>query len=167
MRAVLVLILLLLAGGTRAQGFDCNGPRFRGGEPQINEVHIFCGEVRNGKDEGYHSEIVQPTPNVARVEAMHAVGKQGVYEGVVVFNNGGTHRATFWPRHCRMEQIEASIRHAAAHPFFGQRGDWTYGASAPLEGGAQYCLGTNGRAIEIQFARTERGGINTAFPTGR
>ncbi len=167
MRAAVMLIMLLLAGAAQAQGFDCNGPRFRGETPQINEVHIFCGEIRGGKDEGYHSELVQPTPNVVAVERVHPVGRQGAYEGIVRFANGGTHRSTFWPKHCRIDQIEASIRFAAAHPFFGQQGDWTYGASAPLEGGTQYCLGTNGRAIEIQFARTGQGGINTAFPDGR
>ena len=167
MRLFILIIMPLLVGAAQAQTLDCNGPRFRGAAPQINEVHIFCGEMRNGRDEGYHSELVQPTPNVVAVERVRPVGKQGVYEGVVRFANGGTHRSTFWPKFCRIDQIEASIRFAAAHPFFGQQGDWTYGASAPLEGGAEYCLGSNGRAIEIQFARTGQGGINTAFPDGR
>jgi hypothetical protein len=167
MRPLLILLLLACASAAHAQGFDCHGPRFRGEGPEINEGHIFCGEVRNGKDEGYHSELVQPTPHVIGVEGVRPVGKHGVYEGIVRFTNGGTHRSTFYPRHCGVAQIENSIRYAAAHPFFGQHGDWSYGPSAPLAGGAQYCLGSDGRAIELQFARTERGGVNTAFPDGR
>jgi hypothetical protein len=160
------ILLVTLSIAAQAQSFDCQGPRFRGEGPQINEVHIFCGEIRYGKDEGYHSELVH-SPLVAGVENVRPVGKLGVYEGQVHFTNGGVHRSTFFPRTCSLHQIESSIRYAVSHPFFGNRGDWSYGPSAPLEGGAAYCVGDDGRALGLQFAVTERGGVNTAFPDGR
>ncbi len=164
----LVLLLLLLTAAARAAEFDCAGPRFRGGSPEITDVHIFCGEIRNGKSEGYHSERVQPTPNVAGVDGIRPNPRHpGLYEGVVHFTDGGTHRSTFFPRQCSVAQIETSIRYAAAHPLFGDHGDWSFGPSAPLTGGGQYCLGLDGRAFIVQLARTSQGGVNTAFPDPR
>jgi len=163
-----LLFLLLLTASAHAAEFDCTGQRFRGGSPEINEVHIFCGEIRNGKGEGYHSERVQPTPNVVGVDGIRPNARHpGLYEGVVHFTDGGTHRSTFYPRNCAISQIETSIRYAARHKLFGDQGDWSFGPSAPLEGGKQYCLGLDGRAFIIQLASTPQGGVNTAFPDPR
>ena len=167
MRMLWLFLLLALTSAAHAQGFDCRGPRFRGEVPQINEAHIFCGEIRGDRDEGYHTEQIQPTPFVVGVEGVRPVGRRGVYEGMVRFTNGGAHRSTFYPRHCTLGQIENSIRYAATHPFFGRGEDWSYGPSSPIAGGEAYCVGTDGKSIELQFARTERGGVNTAFPDGR
>jgi hypothetical protein len=163
---ILLAAGILAAAAAQAAEFDCHGPRFRDGNPPINEAHIFCGEIRNGKPEGYHSERIQPTPNVGGVSDIRPVGAQGVYEGIVHFVAGGAHRSTFFPRACSIAQIETSIRHAAAHPIAGRGNDWSYGPSAPLANSAGYCLGSDGRPFEIQFARTRQGGVNTAFPDG-
>ena len=169
MRLLLWVALLLTAYScmASAQGIDCNGPRFRGPAPQINEVHIFCGDLRQGRAEGYHSQSGGIAPDVVGVDRVHAIGVQGVYEGQVHFRTGAVHRSTFYPKFCTVAQIETSIRYAAANPIPGRGTDWSYGLSGPAGGGADYCMGSDHRPIEIQFARTSRGGINTAFPDGR
>ncbi len=165
-KLLIIIAMLTLTATAHAQSFDCHGPRFRGEGPEINEVHIFCGEIRNGRDEGYHSELIR-SPLVEGVERVRPIGRHGVYEGEVRFTNGGVHRSTFFPRHCSIPQIETSIRYAAAHKFFGNHGDWSFGPSAPLEGGPAYCVGDDGKSLQLQLAVTERGGVNTAFPEGR
>lgn len=169
MKTLLGMLVLLTAwsGCALAQGFDCNGAHFRGNPPQINEVHIFCGELRNGRAEGYHSQTGGIAPDVVAVDRVRPIGVQGVYEGLVHFRTGAVHRSTFYPKFCSVAQIETSIRFAAANPIPGRGNDWLYGPSGPAGGGADFCMGSDHRPFEIQFARTSRGGINTAFPDGK
>jgi hypothetical protein len=164
MRFVLVLIFALIA--SQAHAFDCNGPRFRGPSPQINLVHVFCGEIRNGKPDGYHSEIVHPTPAVEGVRDPQPMrGGRGLYNATVEFRNGMSKFSSFYPRTCTEAQIEASIRYAATQPKIRKPRGWGFVApSAPPEGGAAFCTGTDGRPFVIRYATLSRGDINTAFP---
>ncbi len=162
-----LVFLILLMAPFAAHAFDCNGPRFRGERPQVNEVHIFCGEIRYGKPDGYHSEAAGPSPVVRGLSQVQPVGNNGVYSARVQYANGRSKFSTFYPRTCSIEQIEASVRYAANHPFPNRGNDWQYGPSAPITEAGGYCTGTNGQPLEIQFARTQQGGINTAFPDGK
>lgn len=166
MRALWLLMFLLLPG--MAHAFDCNGPRFSGPSPQINLVHIFCGEIRNGKPDGYHSELIHPTPSVLGTRDPRPVRNgRGLYNATVLFSNGATKFSTFYPRTCSQAQIEASIRYAAAQPPQPKPGSWGFVApSAPREGGMAYCTGSDGRPFTIRYATLPRGDINTAFPDG-
>ncbi len=164
MRWLFVVPWLLLPGA--AQAFDCAGPRFQGSDPKINLVHIFCGEIRRGKPDGYHTELVQPTPSVQGVRDPRPVRNgRGLYNATVLFANGMTKFSTFYPRTCTEAQIVASIRYAVQQPEQPKPGSWgNIAPSAPPQGGAAYCTGTDGRPFTIRYARLSRGDVNTAFP---
>jgi hypothetical protein len=164
MRWVLVMAFLMI--GHAAYAFDCAGPRFRGPSPQVNLVHVFCGEIRNGKVDGYHAEIVHPTPSVTGVRDEQPMrGGRGLYNATVEFRNGMRKFSSFYPRTCTEGQIEASIRYAAAQPKIPKARGWGFVApSAPAQGGDAFCTGTDGRPFVIRYATLSRGDINTAFP---
>jgi hypothetical protein len=164
MRWFLVISFVLI--GHEALAFDCAGPRFRGPAPQINLVHVFCGEIRNGKPDGYHTELVHPTPSVSGVRDVQPMrGGRGLYNGTVLFTNGMTKFSSFYPRGCSEAQIEASIRFAVSQPKVAKTRGWGFVApSAPPQGGAPYCTGTDGKPFVIRYATLSRGDINTAFP---
>jgi hypothetical protein len=164
MRGVWVVMFLLVANGAHA--FDCAGPRFRGPAPQINLVHVFCGEIRQGKVDGYHTELMHPTPSVTGVRDSQPMrGGRGLYNGTVLFTNGMTKFSSFYPRSCSEAQIEASIRFAVSQPRVAKTRGWGFVApSAPPSGGASYCTGTDGKPFVIRYATLSRGDINTAFP---
>lgn len=164
MRWLWILAIVLFSG--QAHAFDCAGPRFRGPSPQINLVHVFCGEIRNGKGDGYHSEIVHPTPSVAGIRDLQKMrGDRGLYNATVEFRNGMNKFSSFYPRSCSEAQIEASIRFAAAQPIMPKPRSWGFiAASAPPQGGAAFCTGTDGKPFVIRYATLKRGDINTAFP---
>ncbi len=169
MRILFGLILLspvLLLSTSHAFAFDCTGPRFSGPKPQINLVHVFCGEVRNGKPDGYHTEIVHPTPTVSGIrDAQPMRGGRGLYNATVQFTNGMTKFSSFYPRQCTEAQIETSIRYAATQPRTPKPRSWGFIApSAPPQGGAAFCTGTDGHPFVIRYATLSRGDINTAFP---
>lgn len=165
MRLVLFALPLLLASGA-AHAFDCNGPRFSGERPQINLVHVFCGEVRNGKPDGYHTEIEGQTPSVRGIRDPRPMRNgNGVYNATVLFANGMTKFSSFYPRRCTEAQIEASIRYAISQPRTPKQGSWGFVApSAPPANNAAFCTGDDGRPITIRYATLSRGDINTAFP---
>jgi hypothetical protein len=164
MRRVLFLIMLLAPLPARA--FECEGPHFRGPSPQINLVHIFCGEIKRGKPDGYHTELLGPTPSVRGVRDIRPLRNgRGLYNGTVVFANGRTKFSSFYPRTCSEAQIEASIRYAVAQPPQPKQGSWGFiAASAPPEGGPAFCTGDDGRPFTIRYALASRGDVNTAFP---
>lgn len=164
MRSLLVLAFLTLSG--HAFAFDCAGPRFRGPKPQINLVHVFCGEIKRGKPDGYHTEIVHPTPVVSSTSDPQPMrGGRGLYNATVQFANGATKFSSFYPRQCTEAQIEKSIRYAISQPVTPKLRSWGFIApSAPPQGGADFCTGTDGRPFVIRYATLSRGDINTAFP---
>ncbi len=164
MRMLWLLVFLLASGSAHA--FECGGPHFRGERPQINLVHIFCGEIRKGKPDGYHSEIVHPTPSVLGIRDPRPVRNgRGLYNATVLFANGATKFSTFYPRGCSEGQIEASIRYAVQQPPTPKIGSWGFVApSAPTSGGSAYCTGSDGLPFTIRYALARRGDINTAFP---
>lgn len=170
MRAVglagLIGAAALLGGAAPAWAFDCTGPRFNGAPPRVNFVHIFCGEIRRGKPDGYHAELIQPTPWVRGVRDARPVrGGRGLYNATVLFADGSTKFSTFYPRHCTEAEIEASVRYAVSQPRQAKPGSWGFvAASAPAQGGAGYCTGSDGRPFTIRFATLSRGDVNTAFP---
>ena len=165
MRLLLAILpWLLLAFG--AQAFECRGPRFRGEAPQINVVHIFCGEIRNGRPDGYHSEIAGRTEMVDGVRDPRPLcNGRGLYNGTVLFANGATKFSTFYPRACSEAQIETSIRYAVQQPRQPKPGSWGFlAASSPPQGGTAFCTGDDGRPFTIRYALASRGDVNTAFP---
>ncbi len=168
MRTALVLLLLPISivSANHAYAFDCDGPRFRGPKPQINLVHVFCGEIRRGKPDGYHTELLHPTPAVSGIRDPQPMrGGRGLYNATVQFTNGATKFSSFYPRTCTEAQIETSIRYAAAQPPTPKPRSWGFIApSAPPQGGAAYCTGTDGHPFTIRYATLSRGDINTAFP---
>lgn len=164
MRRLFFLVVLLAP--LSAHAFDCRGPHFRGPSPRINLVHIFCGEIRRGKPDGYHTELMGPTPDVTGVRDIRPMRRgRGLYNGLVLFANGRTKFSTFYPRSCSAGQIEASIRYAVAEPPRPKPGSWGFlAASAPPQGGAAFCTGDDGRPFTIRYALARRGDVNTAFP---
>jgi hypothetical protein len=160
---ILVLLALLLPGAAHA--FDCGKPAFSQDHPAINLRHIFCGEIRNGRPDGYHAEIMKlPTASVVAVRDRREA-RNGVATGTVLFTNGATKFSSFFPRRCTEAQIITSIRYAISQPRTPKPGSWGFIApSAPIPGSDGYCLGTDGAPFTIRYATLSRGDINTAFP---
>jgi hypothetical protein len=159
-----------LAPAMSAQSLDCGAMRWSGGRPRINLRHIFCGEIRRGQPDGYHSEAIFPTVAVTAVSARAPIGG-GLYNATVTFANGERKFSTFYPRACSPEQIIQSIRYAVAQPPAPKPRGWGFVApsapASPSDGHDGYCRTDDGHPFTIRYALLSRGDVNTAFPDGR
>jgi hypothetical protein len=162
-----LFVLAALLAPSAAHAFDCQGPAFTRDHPAINLRHIFCGEIRNGRPDGYHAELMAlPTAAVIAVRDRRET-RNGIGLATVLFANGATKFSSFYPRRCTEAQIVTSIRYAASQPRTPKPGSWGFIApSAPVPGADGYCLGSDGNPFTIRYATLSRGDINTAFPDG-
>ncbi|NYE59925.1 hypothetical protein FHW58_001077 [Duganella sp. 1224] len=160
------LLALGLSSGTASA--QCPIAQWTGGVPNINQLHIFCGEIAgNGDPKGYHSKVYLPPTNVVAFTGPAAPVANGIYTSQVYFNNLTDKFSTFFPDSCNQAQILASVRYAFANPIAlpgaGTVG-WGVGPSAPAAPGGLYCRGTNGNPFNIRLGILANGNINTAFP---
>jgi hypothetical protein len=135
--------------------------------PQVNQRHIFCGEIGgNGRPKGYHSKVYPPPVDVVLNTQNETAPVNGVYDGRVNFNNGTHKFSTFFPDHCTQAEIVASVRYASANPLHPQpNGPWgSVGPSAAGAHAAGHCLGNDGNPIMVRHADVNNNRINTAFP---
>ena len=154
------------ANGQTASEPDCRDAQFHWseGEPRINLRHVFCGELRDGRPKGFHSVRLRDSAELVRSIERRRAERGGIWSAVVAFSNGRRKLSTFFPDHCTVEQLIASIRHAFRHP--GSRHpEWgEVGQSAPGHGAEMFCLDNGGAPFEIRFGVLADGRVNTAFP---
>ncbi|MGF1641735.1 MAG: EndoU domain-containing protein [Rhodospirillales bacterium] len=153
-------------GGIPVEASDCRAAAFHwsDGAPAVNLRHVFCGELRRGRPLGVHSMRLVGTSPVVTAVAPRPDGRDGIYDARVRFRNGATKFSTFFPDACTVEQVVASIRHAATHgtrdhPQWGK-----LGPSAPAADAAGFCLDAAGRPFDIRIGVLADGRVNTAFP---
>ncbi|HLY97603.1 MAG TPA: EndoU domain-containing protein [Candidatus Angelobacter sp.] len=162
----LALVALGLAGKASAQP-NCNaaGQHWSATVPQVNQRHIFCGEIGSGgQPKGYHSTQNPPPTNVV-VSVVNVVPiANGIYNATVNFNNHTHKISTFFPNACTANQIVQSVVYAANNQTGPAPGWGVYGMSAPPGGGAAYCLNSAAAPFRIKMGLLGNGDVNTAFP---
>lgn len=158
--------------------------------PQINQRHVFCGEVNaGGAATGFHSRpnshdprlgVAPMAPFAAQITAgvqyivQPGINHPGPYRylggGIQVANaagvmvpKGGAGSSTFFPDSCSQVQVVASIRYAYTHPFsvIGGAGGAFTGPSAPSVGAVGYCTGEAGNPFTIGGFVNQIGGAWT------
>lgn len=163
------VIAFALSAGTlaaSAASANCNDVAYGWTDtvPSVNVRHIFCGEIRYNRPKGYHSKVYSPATDVVTGTQNATVPVNGIYNARVNFNNGTNKFSTFFPNACSQDQIVHSVIYAATHTT-GPAVPWgELGPSAPNAGGAEYCLGADGRPFTIRYALDEDDDVNTAFP---
>ncbi|WP_374978805.1 EndoU domain-containing protein [Pseudomonas solani] len=158
--------------------------------PQINQRHIFCGEINGaGAAVGFHSRpgnhdpvLGGPAaPFAARITAgrdffvqpgiNHPAPYRYLGRGIQVANAGvwvpkaGAGVSTFYPDSCTQVQVVESIRYAYTHPIQGVGPvggpNFFTGPSAPSVGAVNYCVGENGNPFTIGGFLNNIGGLWT------
>ena len=158
--------LTLFGAGAPAAALDCRDRAFRWSDdrPAINRLHVFCGEIREGRPKGFHSIRLQDTSAVVTGVAARSNDRDGIYDATVTFRNGATKFSTFFPDVCTVDQVVASIRYAATHVARPHAQWGKLGPSAPKDDNHGYCLDANGDPFDIRMGVLADGRVNTAFP---
>ncbi len=163
--------LFAFAADGRAQ--TClGGAKWGSVAPAVNLDHVFCGEIKRGKAKGLHSAPKgELPPTVESFKTVHLPNADGVYVGKPTLAIRGETRekrgiSSMFPDACSLDQVQASIRHAAANPIDCPRGTskWVKCGRSGLEGEDGYCLGDSGRPLVVGIGFLKTGAINTAFP---
>src|SRR5215475_13927886 len=86
--------------------------------PQVNQVHVFCGEWKHNAPRGFHSRSGGLDPaSVAQFTITQTANAQGIYGGS--WSHTGHPRppkfSTMFPDTCAMPQVLNSIVYAATH----------------------------------------------------
>ncbi|WP_417842433.1 EndoU domain-containing protein [Thalassospira sp.] len=134
----------------------------------INQRHVFCGEIGRYGAVGFHSQPDGETPDTVKFDAYSSAlvlshpdhgqwHTNGIYElnnflvsdGIDQLNKT---RSTMFPDHCTMNNVLDAIAHAARHN----------NMSGPT------CLTTQNRQFEIRlfwlYANPTGWYVNTAYP---
>lgn len=135
-------------------GSEPDYPKWSKTEPNINQWHIFAGEInRSGKPVGYHSRPGGQDPAGARVKSVRdRPNKAGVYTAAIEIRDGQQWKekfSSFFPDSLSRNEVLQAILNA-------------YENSANPN--AQPFEGPSGLGFSVQGYTSSRGGINTAFP---
>lgn len=146
--------------------------------PQINQRHIFCGEINNaGQAVGFHSRpgshdpILGPGPVIQQAASIagglayivppgnNHPGPYRYLANVRVWNQATNAwvakfaPSTFYPDSCSQQEVIASIRYAYMHPYaaVGPAGGANLfsGPSAPAPAAPGFCTGEAGNSFTI------------------
>lgn len=141
--------------GSGAQAFDHQDfPKWTSTEPNINQWHIFAGEInRSGKPVGFHSRPAGLDPVGARVKSVREQpNRSGVYTATIEIRDGQQWKekfSSFFPDSLSRDEVISAVLHAYRN--------------SP-DPNAQPFEGPSGLGFEIQGYTSSRGGINTAYP---
>lgn len=176
-RYIILALLILVSANAKATGIDCNAlPAWS--DPidgfQVNQHHVFCGEPgKNSSAKGFHSTPNNESPtSYISSTSVNPPNRAGIYtlRQIKLSFNGKQYVKSFsslFPSHCSQAQVNKSIVYSIQNKT-GSCADpnWaSCGPNAPAEGGADYCVGTNGAPYTIASALlsgTQK--INTGFP---
>jgi hypothetical protein len=141
--------------------------------PQVNQLHVFCGEWKRQAPTGFHSRPAGLLPGtVAGFKVTQPANAQGVYGGSWSYA-GQPHSvkfSTMFPDSCSMQQVLNSIVYAAAHPRRcpANAPDWAVcGPNRPPSTGSKpttFCAADDGTVFLIAMAKLSGGRVNSAFP---
>lgn len=135
-------------------GSEPDYPKWSKTEPNINQWHIFAGEInRSGKPVGYHSRPGGQDPAGARVKSVRdRPNKAGVYTAAIEIRDGQQWKekfSSFFPDSLSRNEVLQAILNAYEN------------SDNP---NAQPFEGPSGLGFSVQGYTSSRGGINTAFP---
>ena len=142
------------SGGKASDHSEPDYPRWSQTEPNINQWHIFAGEInRSGKPVGFHSRPGGRDPATARVKSIRdKPNRAGVYTAYIEILDGSQWKGTFssfFPDSLSRDDVMQAVLNAYAN------------SNDPK---AQPFEGPSGLGFSIQGYTSDRGGINTAFP---
>jgi hypothetical protein len=141
--------------------------------PQVNQVHVFCGEWKHDTPKGFHARPGGLDPEtVARFTITQPANAQGIYGGSWSYTGHPKPPkfSTMFPDACSMPQVLNSIAYAARHPTRcpANAPDWAVcGPNRPTSGAQNadlFCDSSNGTVFLIAMAKLDNGHVNTAFP---
>jgi hypothetical protein len=181
---VLGLCLLAMAGlfcvsffaGASEVAVDCTKlTRWtkRSKPPQVNQVHVFCGEWKQNAPGGFHSRPGGLDPDaVTRFTISQPADAKGVYGGSWSYTDHprSSKFSTMFPDACSMPQVLNSIAYAATHPTRcpANAPHWAVcGPNRPTstaQGTSPFCAANDGTIFLIAMAKLSNGNVNTAFP---
>jgi hypothetical protein len=174
--AVAILGTAAVRAGTGVEAVDCTKLAHwskRPKPPQVNQVHVFCGEWKQQTPSGFHSRPGGLDPQtVAQFTISQPANAQGVYGGSWSYHGrpGPTKFSTMFPDTCSMPQVLNSIVYAATHSSRcpANAPHWAVcGPNRPtpsLQNAGPFCLADDDTIFLIAMARLRSGRINTAFP---
>ena len=123
----LILVLFTLTEAVDPKNFKCdkNSPSgdniFSDGSPQVNMVHIFCGQIIKDKAQGFHSHPGGTNPECAKAEdqvkAPLSAKDYEAYNTITVWNEKqkewvrkGPRPTTFWPTSMSVPDIVTTVQ---------------------------------------------------------
>ncbi|TAD76229.1 MAG: hypothetical protein EA001_12460 [Oscillatoriales cyanobacterium] len=144
---------------------------------QVNQHHIFCGELDNGRPKGFHSRPGGSNPSsIARSRIEDQPNSRGIYSIRWRHRDDRSREkfSTMFPDRCSQAQVTESIRYAAANRVSCPAGapDWAwcgynYPGNNRLGTGDsnRFCQANDGQRFVIAGALIRgRNRVNTAFP---
>ena len=173
--SILAIAIILFTTSAKAQvscGSSSGWTNFSN-NPQVNQAHIFCGQLDNNRPKGFHSRPNGINPaTVKAVRITQSANAQGIY-GIqwTYVNTNASKSSTMYPDRCTQTQVLNSIRYAGTHqnqcPANAPNWSWCgKNRPDPLSSSDQnlYCNTNNGQLFTIAGASLNNGNINTAFP---
>jgi hypothetical protein len=141
--------------------------------PQVNQVHVFCGEWKHNAPAGFHARPGGLDPEtVARLTVTQPANAQGIYGAAwsYVGHAQSSKFSTMFPDACTMTQVLNSIVYAATHPSRcpTHAPHWAVcGPNRPTSAvpdSGSFCMADDHTRFLIAMAKLSSGRINTAFP---
>jgi hypothetical protein len=141
--------------------------------PQVNQVHVFCGEWKQNAPGGFHSRPGGLDPDsVTRFTISQPANAKGIYGGSWSYTGHprSSKFSTMFPDACSMPQVLNSIAYAATHPTRcpANAPHWAVcGPNRPTstaQGTSPFCAANDGTIFLIAIAKLSNGHVNTAFP---
>jgi hypothetical protein len=141
--------------------------------PQVNQVHVFCGEWKHETPRGFHARPGGLDPvTVARFTITQPANAQGIYGGSWSYagHPQPAKFSTMFPDACSMQQVLNSIVYAARQrtrcppnaPRWAVCGPNRPPLAAPSAG--DFCDSSDSTIFMIAMARLSNGYVNSAFP---
>jgi Bacterial EndoU nuclease len=141
--------------------------------PQVNQVHVFCGEWKQHTPIGFHSRPGGVDPHsVTRFIITQPANAQGIYGGSWSYA-GQPHAekfSTMFPDACSVAQVLNSIVYAATHPNRCPVNAPRWAVCGPnqppstSQASDSFCVADDGTSFLIAMAKFKDGRINSAFP---
>jgi hypothetical protein len=141
--------------------------------PQVNQMHIFCGEWANNTPKGFHSRPGGINPStVGQFTLSQPPNAQGIYGGQWTYRGRPRSEkfSTMFPDTCSMLTVLNSIVHAINHqaPCPTNAPAWAVcGPNRPhpvFPGAGPFCDATDGTVFTIAMGLLANRYVNTAFP---
>jgi Bacterial EndoU nuclease len=141
--------------------------------PQVNQVHVFCGEWKHNTPRGFHSRPGGLDPEtVARFTVTQPANAQGIYGGSWSYTGHPQPPkfSTMFPDSCSMPQVLNSIVYAASHPTRCPANAPRWAVCGPnrsrsaSQSPGLFCDSSNGTVFLMALAKLSNGHVNTAFP---